>query len=358
MESIKKHFYPHHSNSEYCLVVNDHYVYKYFYQSKSLKKYFRIPAGSNSLAGKLKDFIARHMIRYFSSKMGLGHVIELPNKVVIVIYDKIYRFDPNTMQNFAEPVYSLKANSILPPLRNGIAVCPSNNVYFAEYANVKGRDTRILAITNDGTQVSCAFTFSGKKIKHAHGIYWDKFRQRIWVTTGDSDTESNFYYTDDEFKTLQHFAGGDQTWRAVSLMFFENSIAWGMDAGKDAQEEDINYIYSLSLPSKKRTKVQRIDAPAYHAVSTASGYYYLGVNYEPGCKQKIAPQAAIWFTKDGISWQKLKSLSYQSSPSINGSKYAYIYLPSGIIPDDLCLYNATNVGSESGLMFTISKPLA
>ncbi len=223
MEFLKQHYYPHFSNSQYALVVNDHYVYKFHYHTKKFEKYFKIPPANNSVLGKLKDFIARNIARHFSQKMGLGHVIELPNQVVLVFYDKIYRFDPNAGNNNVEPIFNFKEEGVLPPLRNGIAVTPNGNVYFSEYANIKKRDTRIIGIIDNGTKVTTAYTLSGTEIKHAHGIYWDKFRQRLWVTTGDSDDESNFYYTENEFNTLNHFAGGDQTWRAVSLMFFKDS---------------------------------------------------------------------------------------------------------------------------------------
>ena len=354
MKTIKKHHYPHYSNAEYCLVVRDHFVYKYCYESEKFTKYFRIPASKNSILGKLKDFVARYILRYFSQAIGLSHVIELPNNIVIVIYDKIYRFDPVTDGDCAKAIFDLNTHGILPPLRNGVAVTPKGNLYFAEYANIKGRDTRIIGITNSGQSVKSVYTFHGSKIKHAHGIYWDKYRERLWVTTGDSDNESNFYYTEDDFNTLVHFAGGDQSWRAVSLMFFEDSIAWGMDAGKDAKESDINYIYRYTFSTMKRENVQQIDAPAYHCISTVSGWYYLGVNYEPGCKQKIEPQAAIWFTKDGKTWQRLKSLNYHASPKINGSKYAYLYLPSGEIPDEGCLVTGANIGISSGLLSLIN----
>lgn len=354
MEFIKSHYYPHFSTEEYCLLVNDHLVYKYYHATKKVEKYFRIPAASTTVSGKIKDFIARsHLARKLSTKIGLGHVIELPSKVVLVIYDKIYRFDPKTNRHVATEVFNLKDSGILPPLRNGIAITPDGNVYFSEYANKTGRDTRLISIKNNGTKLDVCHTFSGSTIKHAHGIYWDKYRSRLWVTTGDNNEQSCFFYSDDEFKTLKKFAGGDQTWRAVSLMIFKEALVWGMDAGKDTSENDLNYIYHCNVNTKERQRVQLINGPAYHITETTEGGFFLGVNYEPGCKQNISAEAAIWYSDNGLTWDKKLTLPYTASPEINGSKYAYIYPPIGVVPKDSYLFTSTNTGKYSGKMYRL-----
>ncbi|MEW6990619.1 hypothetical protein AADZ91_08000 [Colwelliaceae bacterium 6441] len=356
MKKIKDNYYPHYSNDKYCLVVNDHVVYKYIYQTHSFEKYFQIPASSNALLTKIKDKIARSaMVRKYKTNMGLGHVVELPSKVVLVIYDKIYRFDPNADKNTATVIFDFAGTNILPPLRNGIAITPSGDVYFGEYANKKGRDIKIIGIVENGTKLNVCHTFSGQEIKHIHGIYWDEFRAKIWITTGDSDEQSWFYYSEDNLLTLHKFKGGNQTWRAVSLMFFEDSLVWGMDAGKDATKEDINYIYRYDFHEEKLEQITKIDGPAYHCTQTESGGYYLGVNYEPGCKQPIDQEAAIWYSNNGIDWQKKKVLAYQASPHINGSKYAYIYQPSGIVPNDNFLFTSTNTGAHSGKLYSLEN---
>jgi len=356
MEFIRSHFYPHFSTEEYCLLVNDHFVYKYYHSTKILEKYFKIPAASPSISGKIKDFIARSSIaRKLSTKMGLGHVIELPSKVVLVIYDKVYRFDPKKDKKVATEVFNLEKNGILPPLRNGIAITSDGNVYFSEYANKLGRDTRVISIKSNGTKLDVCYTFSGLLIKHAHGIYWDKYRSRLWITTGDNNEQSCFFYTDDEFSTIKRFAGGDQTWRAVSLMIFKNALVWGMDAGKDAKEEDLNYIYHCDITTKERKTVQLIDAPAYHVTETTEGGFFLGVNYEPGCKQKISAEAAIWYSDNGLAWGKILGLPYTASPEINGSKYAYIYPPMGVVPKSSYLFTSTNTGKHSGQLYNIRE---
>lgn len=358
MKVISRDFYPHHALEDYCLCVRDHYVYKYVYETETLEQYFKIPAASQSLTGRLKDVFARSFIgRRLRRTVGLSHVIELPSKTVLIVYDKVYRYVPSVhdVSKQAEVTCLLEPVDAMPPLRNGIGINPeTGDCYFSEYSNDPTRAKSIFRIFNDGKNIERVFQFDTNEIKHVHSVTWDQYRRGFWVTTGDSDQQSWFYFTGDNFKTLKKVHGGDQTWRAVSIIPTPEGLIWGMDAGKDASESDLNYIFNLNLATGERTKVQKIDSPAYHSYTTASGRYIINTNYEPGCKQPISPEAAVWVSENGINWHKEFELNYHPTPEINGSKYAYIYSPSGIVPDGHCLFTATNVEKYSMQMLRLS----
>lgn len=351
MEVVAKDFYPHHALEEYCLCVRDHYVYKYYYATATFEKYFRIPPANDTFLGRLKDTIARSFIgRILNTSLGLTHVVELPSKTVIVIYDKVYRFNPieHAKTKCAEVAFSLEEVGAMPPLRNGIGIQPiSGDCFFSEYSNDPERPKSIFKICDDGRQIKRVYQFSKTEIKHVHSVTWDEYRERFWVTTGDSDEQSWFYYTEDNFDTLVKGFGGDQTWRAVSIIPTNQGLIWGMDAGKDATASDINYIYNLNIATGEREQVQQISAPAYHSVKTHNGMFVISTNYEPGCKQPIKPEAAVWASNDGYQWSKIYSVDYLSTPRVNGSMYAYIYSPQGCIADDHYLFTATNVASNA-----------
>jgi hypothetical protein len=342
---IKNKLMTQFSTPEYCLCSYDHFVVSYNYSTEKLSKLCKIPSSNQSLLGQIKDKIRRSALaRYFSNSLGLGHVVQLTSGTIIIIYDKIYRYDPKSNTGIAESVFDLKPVNIFPPLRNGIAINPhSNKAYFGEYINGIKRAVRIICLSEDGKKSDVCYTFEQDEIKHVHGIYWDKYRNRLWITTGDSDEESHFYYTDDEFKSVHKFNGGDQTWRAVSLIATENHLVWGMDAGKDAPSDAINYIYRLDLTTGKRDRIKTIGNPAYHMVQTKSGAMVMGVTYEPGRKQDTKTQASIYYSKNGDEWQELLTLPYQAKKLTGRSQYAYIFPPSGIIPDDKLLFTPINV---------------
>ncbi len=342
---IKNKLMAQFSTPDYCLCSHDHFVFSYHYQSRELKKICKIPASDESLVGKIKDILRRSpFARALSNSLGLGHVVQLISGTIIIIYDKIYRYDPQSNTGSATSVFALSAAKIFPPLRNGIAIHPhSNNAYFGEYINGIKRAVRIVRIFDDGMKTEVCYTFKLGEIKHVHGIFWDKYRQRLWITTGDSDNESNFYYTDDEFNTVHKFKGGDQSWRAVSLIITENHLVWGMDAGKDAPSDAINHIYRLDLTTGKRQQVATIGNPAYHMVQTESGAMVMGVTFEPGRKQDTREEASIYYSETGEFWQKLLTLPYQAQNLTGRSQYAYVFPPSGVIPDNELIFTPINI---------------
>ena len=349
MKVIKKGFYPHFSNKEYCLCVNDNFVYRYWHSTGKMEKYCRLPPKSNSILGIIKDKIARNsLVRKFNSAMGIGQVVELPSKVLVILYDRIYRFDPQTDGHLATVVADFESCNALPPLRNGIAINPNNgDCFFGDYSNDLTRPSSIFKIGDNGRSFEKCFSFSIEDVKHVHCVTWDDYRQQFWITTGDSDTQSWFYTADPDMNNVEKFNGGDQTWRAVSIIVLENALVWGMDAGQDATAEDINYIYHYDLKSNKRTRVQEIGSPAYHSTLTTSGKMIITTNFEPKCLQPIEKKAAIWCSEDGLNWKKLLSLPYLATPKVNGSKYAYIYPPLGVVPDNSYLFTSTNTGKSS-----------
>ncbi len=280
--------------------------------------------------------------------MGIGHVVELASKVVVVFYDKIYRFDPNDNSEYAKVVARFSDCDAMPPLRNGIAVNPNNgDCFFGDYSNDLTRKSSIFKVGNDGRTFEKCLSFPIEDVKHVHGVFWDDYRQQFWITTGDSDQQSWFYTADIEMQNVKRFQGGDQTWRAVSLVVLEKALVWGMDAGQDASAQDINYMYHYDFETKKRTRTQEIGSPAYHHTRTLTGKIIITTNFEPLCRQPIEKEAAIWISPDGLNWEKRLSLPYEATPRVNGSKYAYIYPPVGVVPDDSFLFTSTNTGSNS-----------
>lgn len=358
IKMIRAKMIPQYSTLDYCLCSQDHFVYKFLYANHDLAKVCRIPTKNNSLVTVLKDVIARSWLyrTFFSKSFGIRHVVELPSGVILILYDRIYRYDP-TKHNFcAEVVATFKELGFSPPLKNGIAIHPiSHNAYFGEYVCGIKKRIRIIKISNNGQEVNTCYTFEQDEIQHVHGVHWDDYRKRLWITTGDSDNECAFYYTDDEFKTVHKFSGGDQSWRAVSLVFNADNILWGMDAGKDAPKEAVNYTYKWNFTSSKRTKLTSFANPTYHSTSTAANETFWGVNFEPGRKQLTEEAASIWCSDQHLNWQKLFTLPYKKSVITGVSRYGYVFLPSGIMPENTLLFNAVNVDENNFKLMHVSN---
>lgn len=345
---VHREMLAHWSDPNGCWCTHDHWAYWFNYQTKSLRKVFRLPPKTNSLRGRAKDWLARSWLkRTLRPGPGIQSLVQLPNRDVLVIYDQIYLYSFSSKTNQAKVLQDHNEPPMAAPLRGGVAVHPkSQNVYFGEYLNGHDRAIRVCRVDTKAGTVQACWSFARSEIKHIHAIHYDRFRNRLWICTGDKDHESSFYYTDDEFTTLHRFAGGDQSWRAIALLFDETGMEWGMDAGKDAPADATNLIYRYDFAEDRRSVLATIGNPAYAACEFTDGTAMLQTTFEPGRLQDTPEEAALWFRGADHKWRKCFGLPYTPKPRSGVSRYASILLPQGISPAGKIL--CTPVNSQAG----------
>jgi hypothetical protein len=357
-QSLSEEMVVHWSDPKSCLCVRDHWVYRYQYASRKLERVCRIPAKDQSWPGLLKDWFARSWLgQRLSPKAGLGHVGQLANGDIYIVYDRIYLY--RTQQS--DCVATIINHDLLPklaaPLRGGIAVhAKSQCIYFGEYLNGHSRDIRLVQIDPVLQSVKVCATFSRQEIKHIHSVSYDPYRNRIWICTGDLDHESAFYFTDDEFNSLHKFAGGDQSWRAIGLLFDQDGMEWGMDAGKDAPATAINKLYRYDFTTEVRTELAVIGNPAYFVGQFSDGTAMMQTTYEPGRLQDTPEQAALWFRNQQRQWRQVLALPYLHQPRLGVSKYGYILIPSGVSPAGQLLFSPINCQSGHYQLLQLQLP--
>lgn len=344
---------PHYSTAESCYLSQNNLVLRYDFATNEFTKVCTVGGSSQGVIGLVKEKILRNAFyRGFISKaFGLNHVCVAPNSHLIAIYDGLYWYDLNDNTAVARKVDAYKEMGLLPPLKSGIALHPNTgDFYFGEYINGVKKQVRICRISDKGRNIQVVYAFEPGVIQHVHGIYYDKYRDRFWVTTGDRDHECGIFYTDDLFNSLHKLGGGDQTWRAVSVVPTKDKLFWGMDAGKDAPASAVNRIFAFDLHAQARQEQAVIGNPAYHSVNSASGDIFMGVNFEPGRKQDTPESCGIWHGKfDGTRylWRQLRDFPYKAGKVQGCSKYGYLYFPSGEVPNDCLIYAALNVSNRS-----------
>lgn len=338
---------PHWSDVSGCWCTHDHWVYWFTYETSSLRKVFRIPPKSNSLQGRVKDWLARSWLkRKLKPGPGLQSLVELPSRDVLVIYDQIYLYSPTRHGKCAEVLHVDIDPPMETPLRGGVAVHPrSHCAYYGEYNDDPG-GCRVARVDAARRKVEVCWRFPRSEIGHVHAIHYDRFRDRLWICTGDKDHESSFYYTDDEFATVRRFAGGDQSWRAIAVLFDETGMEWGMDAGKDAPAEAINLIYRYDFESAQRTVLANIGNPAYAACDFSDGTAMMQTSFEPGRKQDTREESALWFRGLDRQWNQYLGLPYALKPRRGVSRYGFIMLPQGTSPAGRALVTPAN--SQTG----------
>lgn len=131
-------------------------------------------------------------------------------------------------------------------------------LYYGEYKSNKERaPISIYKFDFESQAWSICYKFSN--IRHVHGIFSDPYTQKLWVTTGDLDHESNIYYSNDNFESVKLFIGGSQKCRAIYLHFTLRSIIYGTDA-----PDDRNFIFEISRAEKNIIKKDPVGGPVFY----------------------------------------------------------------------------------------------
>lgn len=204
-------------------------------------------------------------------------------------------------------------------------------VFYGEYApNPNYEEMHIWKSTDDGKNWSIVYTFPAGSIRHIHAVQYDPYGDKLWVGTGDRDPECRIMYSEDDGNSFKTIGQGSQEWRAVSLLFTERYVYWGMDC-------NIRQCYILRWDRKTEATeiVQEIDGPAYFSTKLRNGTLVIAttVEYSPSEWDKSAD---IWIKRkdnehweDIGKWERLQWTSYRHYGLLilahpNQSSYLYL----------------------------------
>lgn len=173
-------------------------------------------------------------------------------------------------------------------LRSGVARDTTGHLYFGEYLDNRDRGPiNVYKYTEGSDSVSLIYTFPKDSIRHIHGIYFDPFGESLFCLTGDRGGECMIIRTSDEFQTLETIGSGDETWRAVSLLFSEEALFYGTDA-----EFRTNQLFKLNRISREKRALGSVKGTVFYST------HFLGDSFFGTTVEKFTDKegntAAIW----------------------------------------------------------------
>lgn len=279
-------------------------------------------ASNSRLAQRLLRFIVTNVI-----PMANGDLFVTFDKSVGVIRDGVYI----ELKGLARPCRVL---------RSACAVDGNGDIFFGEYlANDERGEMRIYKYSQGSTELEIAYTFPQNSIKHIHGLYYDKFTQSIFCLTGDNDSECQILRSSDGFKTIEVVGSGDESWRAVSILFDETHFYYGTDA-----EFRANNIYKVDRETLNRKDLGEVSGTVFYSKKVGEDLFFTTTaENAPSQKENVA---AIWnvgrdeslveitkFEKD--RWHptlfQFGTIHFPNAQEIESSLYFYLV---GVIGDD------------------------
>ena len=179
-----------------------------------------------------------------------------------------------------------------------ICIAPSGKLFFGEYFQNMGKQAVNIYGSVDNCQSwNIVYTFDEGNINHIHGLFFDKYTNRIWVATGDRENECIIGYTEDEFKTFIEVFRGNQEYRTCQLFFYKDFIVFGTDT-----QYEQNVLKKFDRKTLETTELQKVQGSVIKGCQVGD-VAFISTTVEPSDVNKDK-WAHLWVTKDGLHWEE------------------------------------------------------
>lgn len=310
------------------------------YHSSGLKPPFKKIATIN--APGWKQIIsnirpAQRLLRFM-----VTNVVPLDNGDIFVTFDKSVgvirngRFEH--LEGLARPCRVL---------RSACAIDNNGDIYFGEYlANDERGPMRIYKYRPGSNELEVPYFFRANSIKHIHGIYFDKFTDSLVCLTGDEESECRMLRTTDGFATMQTIGEGDETWRAVSILFDSRAMFYGMDA-----EFRSNHIYRMDRETGERKSLGEVTGTVFYSKQIGDDLFF--ATTAENAQSQTENVAALWnITPNG----ELREIAKFPKDGWHGTLFMFgtIHFPYGPPNDDHLYFSLVGVRGDNQT-FRITK---
>lgn len=117
---------------------------------------------------------------------------------------------------------------------------------------------------NDHGDWRCAYSFPAGTVRHVHGIFADWEAQKVYVLTGDEDSESGIWLAEDNFKTVKPLLVGSQQYRCCQMLVINGGLLYMTDAPSEK-----NAIYRFA--NSRCEKIANISGTCIYGSQTGWG---------------------------------------------------------------------------------------
>lgn len=184
----------------------------------------------------------------------------------------------------------------------GLEVDSKNKIYYGEYfKNTKRENVKIFYSSDDAKTWNEFYNFASKEIKHIHGLFYDKYTDTMWVTTGDYNNEVIIGYFDKDSRDLKIVTRGIQEHTAISLLFTRKYVIWGSDTPFLS-----SYIFRYDRSDKNIIKQKELNSMGWYNLKFNNNFMAISTAVVGSKDKKITDgNSAIWISDNGKEWKKI-----------------------------------------------------
>ncbi|MCS6874376.1 MAG: hypothetical protein N2Z23_03055 [Pyrinomonadaceae bacterium] len=264
------------ANSDELIVSRRNVIYKFSIPNGQIKKIVSVKAPL------WKELFSRTRIFQRLLRFMITNVVCLKNGDFFVTFDKSVGIIRN------ETYFEIPLERPCRVLRSACALDEQENIFFGEYLSNPSRESvRIYRYSPREDSIEVVYDFPSGSIRHVHGIYFDDFSGRMFCLTGDKAEECRILSFSSDFRDFDVIGEGDETWRAVSIVFDKDAFYYGTDA-----EFRKNYIYKVERSTGEREVLCEVDGTVYYSKRLGEWIFFTTTaENAPSQKENVA---SIW----------------------------------------------------------------
>jgi hypothetical protein len=155
----------------------------------------------------------------------------------------------------------------------GLTRGTDGSLYLAEYVTESGeRPTGIWKSTDAGETWAMAYEFRAGMVRHVHCVQCDPHDGSLWIGTGDRDEHCFVGRSTDGAASFEWVGQGRQIHRTCSFAFFDDVVAWPMDA-----DFEQNHVVRWHRASGEVTTDGELPDASYYAQKLDPDHFLIGV---------------------------------------------------------------------------------
>lgn len=206
-----------------------------------------------------------------------------------------------------------------------VTAVPSGKIYWGEYFdNCDRAEVHIYASVDQGSTWQIAYTFPAGSIRHIHNIVYDRWRDCIWILTGDEGAECRVLRASCELDSMEAVLSGNQQARAVAAI----PTPTGLYLSTDTPLEK-NHVYRFNHRQNQPGSIEQVGDLASSSIygCHVGDAMFFSTMVEPSTVN-VEREVHLVVSRDGTKWQVLTRWK-KDKLSAHYFQYGNAFLPDG-----------------------------
>ncbi|HPJ13338.1 MAG TPA: hypothetical protein PLV00_08130 [Caldisericia bacterium] len=260
--------------------------------------------------GFLRNILSRSRIIERILRLEPGFSIYVSDKEILIpIKGALYSFNLDSGSLTIQHKFRPEMRTYLSAVKIENVYGFTDGVYFGEYFNNPDRkEVRIWRRKKvDNSKWEVAHTFENGTINHIHTLLVDKYRDCVWILTGDFDKAAGFWIATDDFRSVEPAVIGKQEYRSCAAFALPKGILYATDTQLEANS--IRFLRKVGSIFESE-KLYDLEGSCIYSCAVGESYFF-STAVEPASEGKSK--------LDLISYRRGKGIKSWNSEIVMGN---------------------------------------